>query len=510
MYTLFGGRLLLFARRFLLRRLRLQRFQDFVFGLGGQFFQFQFLRHILIALFALALEVAQQFAPQAHLAQKSPARGEIVRMRFQMLGEFLNLFREHRDLHFRGPRVARMRAVLLDNAVLFFLAQHTSFLLMTRWPSVLKKRIGNAKQPPNNNAYDDTILSGTAQVSYNRVWRNILQTRPEPFGSAQGRLREGSSRHMKKLTNYIDEYVVDLEVEKGRSKMTVRNYGFYLTRFAQWANNPAPNAITLDLVRQYRLWLNRFTDAKGNPLGRATQNYHLIALRAFLKYLARRDIKSLSSEKIELAKVPDRHVSFLEGQELTRLLDAPLAADAPALIRLRDKAILETLFSTGLRVSELVALKKSDIPQKRNDLSVRGKGSKVRMVFLSPDARAAVANYVTQRRDLSPYLFVRHDRAGTTNEAKEKTELHGMTARSVERLVSQYARQAGIMKPVTPHTLRHSFGTDLLRSGADLRAVQELLGHASITTTQIYTHVTDKHLKEVYEAFHGKTRESSS
>jgi site-specific recombinase XerD len=312
---------------------------------------------------------------------------------------------------------------------------------------------------------------------------------------------------MKNISHYIIEYVVDLEVEKGRSKMTVRNYGFYLKRFAAWAKDPKPDAITLDLVRGYRLWLNRLTDARGNTLGRTTQNYHLIALRAFLKYLARRDIKSLPSEKIELAKVPDRHVSFLEGQELARLLDAPLSADTPTLVRLRDKAILETLFSTGLRVSELVSLKKGDIPQKRNDLSVRGKGGKVRMVFLSPDAKNAVSNYLIKRRDLSPYLFVRHDRAGTTNAAKEKTEQHGVTVRSVERMVSQYARQAGIMKSITPHTLRHSFGTDLLRSGADLRAVQELLGHASITTTQIYTHVTDKHLKEVYEAFHGKTRE---
>lgn len=313
--------------------------------------------------------------------------------------------------------------------------------------------------------------------------------------------------HMKKVSDYIDEYVVDLEVEKGRSKMTVRNYGFYLKRFAAWAENPKPDDITLEVMRHYRLWLNRFTNAKGKALGRSTQNYHLIALRAFLKYLARRDIKSLSSEKVELARVPERHVSFLEGQELARLLDAPLTADAPELVRVRDKAILETLFSTGLRVSELVGLKKSDVPQKRNDLSVRGKGGKVRMVFLSPDARAALTNYHVKRRDLSPYLFVRHDRAGETNEAKEKTEQKGMTARSVERLVSNYARHAGIMKAVTPHTLRHSFGTDLLRSGADLRAVQELLGHASITTTQIYTHVTDKHLKEVYDAFHGKTRE---
>lgn len=313
---------------------------------------------------------------------------------------------------------------------------------------------------------------------------------------------------MKSISYYINEYMVDLEVEKGRSKMTVKNYRFYLKRFAAWAQDPSPQDITLDMVRRYRLWLNRLHDEQGVPLKRTTQNYHLIALRAFLKYLARRDVPALAPEKIELARTPERQVSFLEGEELARFLDTPLQGAAQEIVRLRDKAILETLFSTGLRVSELCALHKGDVPQKRNDLTVRGKGGKLRVVFLSPEARAALASYLVKRRDLSSYLFVRHDRASATTDAKEKGERLGLTPRSVERLVSRYARAAGIMKNVSPHTLRHSFGTDLLRSGADLRAVQELLGHASITTTQIYTHVTDKHLKEVYDAFHGKTRES--
>ena len=313
---------------------------------------------------------------------------------------------------------------------------------------------------------------------------------------------------MKPISHYIDEYMVDLEVEKGRSKMTVKNYRFYLKRFAAWAQDPEPQEITLDMIRRYRLWLNRLSDGHDAPLKRTTQNYHLIALRAFLKYLTRRDVPSLASEKIELARTPERQVSFLEGEELARLLDAPMQCAAQELMRVRDKAILEMLFSTGLRVSELCALHKGDIPQKRNDLTVRGKGGKLRVVFLSPEARAALAAYLAKRRDLSLYLFVRHDRASATSDAKKKGERVGMTPRSVERLVSRYAREAGIMKHVSPHTLRHSFGTDLLRSGADLRAVQELLGHASITTTQIYTHVTDKHLKEIYDAFHGKTRES--
>ncbi|MEW6611004.1 MAG: site-specific tyrosine recombinase/integron integrase [Patescibacteria group bacterium] len=315
---------------------------------------------------------------------------------------------------------------------------------------------------------------------------------------------------MKTISHYIDEYLVDLEVEKGRSKMTVKNYRFYLHRFVAWAQDPTPEGITLDMVRRYRLWLNRLHDEEGAPLKRTTQNYHLIALRAFLKYLARRDVASLAPEKIELARTPERQVSFLEGEELARFLDAPLHGETQEIVRLRNKAILETLFSTGLRVSELCALKKGDVPQKRNDLMVRGKGGKLRVVFLSPEARTAIAAYISKRRDLSPYLFVRHDRASATSDAKEKRERMGMTPRSVERLVVRYARAVGIMKHVSPHTLRHSFGTDLLRSGADLRAVQELLGHASITTTQIYTHVTDKHLKEVYDAFHGKTREKKS
>ncbi len=313
------------------------------------------------------------------------------------------------------------------------------------------------------------------------------------------------------LTFYIKEYLVDLEVEKGRTRATIRNYDFYLHRFAAWAHDPSPSALTLEMVREYRLWLNRREETGNAPLKRTTQNYHLIALRSFLKYLARRDIASLPAEKIELARTPERQVSFLEGDELVRLLDAPLTLDAPMLVRLRDKAILETLFSTGLRVSECAHLKKSDIPKSRNDLSVRGKGGKLRMVFLSPDARTAITNYLVARHDLSPFLFVRHDRASKAQSSILKAESHiGMTPRSIERMVAHYARASGIMKSVTPHTLRHSFGTDLLRGGADLRAVQALLGHSSITTTQIYTHVTDKHLKEVYEKFHGKTRKSDA
>jgi len=264
-----------------------------------------------------------------------------------------------------------------------------------------------------------------------------------------------------------------------------------------------PEDLKLDEVRQFRLWLNRLEDAHGEPLKKNTQNYHLIALRAFLKYLAKRDIETLAAEKIELAKQPERHVDFLEVKEVERLLDAPMKAQGPPLMRLRDRAILELLWSTGLRVSELCGLKLEDINFNRNEFSVKGKGSKYRVVFFSEDAKGWVKKYLDARKDLSPMLFVSHDRA-----RKGRDEMAGVTPRTVQRLVEHYAQIAGITKRISPHTLRHSFATDLLMNGADLRSVQSLLGHASVTTTQIYTHITDSHLQEVYKAFHDKRRKA--
>ena len=255
-------------------------------------------------------------------------------------------------------------------------------------------------------------------------------------------------------------------------------------------------------MREYRLWLNRqpATEAKrGVPpttLKRRTQNYYLIALRAFLKYLAREGVTVLSPEKIELAKTPDRELDLISAQDLDRLLAAPLGAD---LATLRDKAILELLFSTGMRVSELCSLSR-DIDLARDEFSVRGKGEKIRVVFLSSSAKDAIKAYLNKRTDVDDALFIHIGRGGEKTLAKKEGSLR-LTSRSVERLVKHYAVKAGITKKVTPHVIRHSFATDLLQNGADIRSVQALLGHANIATTQIYTHVTDNQLREVHRSF---------
>ena len=312
---------------------------------------------------------------------------------------------------------------------------------------------------------------------------------------------------MNKISQLITDFLEHLEIEKGRSEATIRNYNFYLRRFTTWAKNPSPNRITGDMVRQYRLWLNRYADKRtGQQLTPKTQNYHLIALRSFLKYLAKRDISALPADKIELARQQMREVDFLEEKDLERLLAAPGQIRSPEIIRLRDQAILETLFSTGLRVGELCKLKREQINLRRDEFTIRGKGGKLRIVFLSPTAQAALKMYFDKRRDLEPALFVAHDRAQSAKSRQDKNTAN-LTPRSIQRLVAKYARAAGITKTISPHTLRHSFATDLLQNGADIRAVQTMLGHASITTTQIYTHVTNRQLKDVHKAFHGKTRE---
>lgn len=320
------------------------------------------------------------------------------------------------------------------------------------------------------------------------------------------------------LSQLINEFLEHLEIEKNRSRKTIRNYRFYLERFSVWAKNPQPEQINLEMTRQYRLYLNRLNDRFGASLKKNTQNYHLIALRAFLKYLAKRDIKTMPAEKIELGKMPDRIVDFLEGSELERLLEAPLKQESrirrqelgdkkqetrfASLVQLRDKAILETLFSTGLRVSELASLKREQVKTDKEEVTVRGKGSKPRAVFMSNQARYWIKKYLEMRTDVSPFLFVSHDPAS----AKRDSIAEGLTPRSIQRIVEKWAKAAGITKAITPHVLRHSFATDLLQNGADIRSVQEMLGHSSITTTQIYTHVTNKHLREVYESFHARKR----
>lgn len=306
------------------------------------------------------------------------------------------------------------------------------------------------------------------------------------------------------LRKLITEFLEYLEVERGRSARTITQYHFYLTRFAKWAKDPMPTQIDRELVHRYRLWLNRLPSGeKDESLKKSTQNYHLIALRSFLKYLSKREIVSLSPEQIELAKQSARTVDFLEADELARLLSAP-AKTATGLVALRDIAALELLFSTGLRVSELCGLHIDSVNLKRDEFTVRGKGDKPRVVFLSDRAKAALSRYLTARRDLSPYMFVSHDRAKSGRE-----ETGPLTPRSMQRMVAHYAAVAGITKQVSPHTMRHTFATDLLLSGADIRSVQSLLGHASIVTTQVYTHITNKQLKEVHKKFHGKTQGGS-
>lgn len=292
------------------------------------------------------------------------------------------------------------------------------------------------------------------------------------------------------------EFLEYLEVERGRSLRTVANYEHYLDTFFEKSEAQQPDDITDRNVREFRLWLNR-QEGKEGTLKKKTQNYYLIALRAFLKFLRKRNIKSLQPEVIELAKVPERDIDLISSSELERLLVAP---DGDDLGSLRDKAMLELLFSTGMRVSELVALNRDSIDLEKEEFSVRGKGEKVRVVFLSQTARDAMKQYLEKRTDMDEALFI-----GLGPSVKPENSMR-ITARSVERLVKHYAVKAGITKKVTPHVIRHSFATDLLENGADLRSVQSLLGHASVSTTQIYTHVTDKHLKEVHKTFHGKQR----
>lgn len=286
------------------------------------------------------------------------------------------------------------------------------------------------------------------------------------------------------------EFLEYLEIEKGRSELTVRNYDHYLERFLDWSEVKSPKQINSDLIRRFRLYLNRYEDEKGRKMKRVTQDYYVIALRGFLKYMSHRDIETLSSDKIELGKARDREVEFLELEEVERLLSVTQNLNVKDA---RDKAMLELLFSTGLRVSELTGLDIANVNLRSGEFSVRGKGGKIRLVFLSDSAKKAIVSYLKKRTDLSPALFISF---GKNKDCKR------LTPRSVQRIVKKYAARAGIVKTITPHTLRHSFATDLLRNGADIKSVQAMLGHSSITTTQVYTHVTDKHLKEIHNRFH--------
>jgi site-specific recombinase XerD len=298
--------------------------------------------------------------------------------------------------------------------------------------------------------------------------------------------------NLKELKQQFLEY---LEIEKGRSVKTVENYDRYLSRFLVFSKITSPGNISEQAVREFRLHLNRQAGVAGT-MKHKTQNYYMISLRAFLKFLRKRDIESLNPERIELAKVGGRDLDLITAGELDRLMAAPKGTEVASL---RDRALIELLFSTGLRVSELCNLNR-DLDLTRDEFSVRGKGEKVRVVFLSPAAKRTIKEYLAKRGDVDDALFIQYGKG-----SKNVKDLR-LSPRSVERMIKQYAVKAGITRKVTPHVIRHSFATDLLENGADLRSVQALLGHSNIATTQVYTHVTDKHLREVHKAFHGRRR----
>ncbi|HLC49029.1 MAG TPA: site-specific tyrosine recombinase/integron integrase [Candidatus Andersenbacteria bacterium] len=295
------------------------------------------------------------------------------------------------------------------------------------------------------------------------------------------------------LSTLIADFLENLEIGQGRARTTTANYDHYLHSFFRQQNIKDIKDITLSSIRLFRRWLHDEAGDKGSGVALPTQNYYLIAIRQFLKYLTKRDIECLSPDKIELAKLPERDIDVLYPEEVAQLLTS-FTKKTPD--DLRDFALVSILFSTGVRISEAARLNRDDIRSEAKELTVRGKGNKVRVVFLSDDAHATIATYVNTRTDIDPALFIRHKKG-----AGQQDDLR-LTTRTMQRIIKKRAVSAGITKDITPHTLRHSFATDLLSNGADIRHVQQLLGHSSITTTQIYTHITDSHLRDIHEKFH--------
>jgi site-specific recombinase XerD len=307
------------------------------------------------------------------------------------------------------------------------------------------------------------------------------------------------------LERLAQEFADHLEIELGRSPRTLAGYARVLEAFFREMALERPEDITLESVRRYRLFLNRRLTPRGATLKKNTQSYHAIVIRTFLKYLAKRDIQTLAAEKVEVGKAPEREVDFLEFDEVMRLIEA---TRGDSIKSLRDRAILELLFSSGLRVSELTGLDRDHVNLGKREFSVRGKGQKLRIVFLSEEAAEALSRYLAKRSDMDKALFVGYSKKGLVNRQAAGREDLRLTPRTVQRLVKHYAKKAGIVKDVHPHTLRHSFATDLLMNGADIRSVQAMLGHASITTTQVYTHITNERLKEVHRDFHAKRKKT--
>jgi site-specific recombinase XerD len=314
-----------------------------------------------------------------------------------------------------------------------------------------------------------------------------------------------SIKEPSEIEKKVGSYLEYLEVEKGSSPLTIRDYKHYLERFVHWLKDEGIRLqlkdINPEVVRQYRVYLSRLpgeSKEKDSTLSRRTQGYHVIAIRSFLRWLIKNDYQVMSPDKIDLPKVEERQVKFLSGEQVDRLLNAPSLSTIQGK---RDKAILEVLFSTGLRVSELAGLDRDKVNLETREFGVVGKGGKARVVFLSQRATKYLDNYIKSRDDHFKPLFIHHKGKGKPTTADEKMRL---TPRSIQRMVKKYGHKMKLPVAVTPHVLRHSFATDLLMAGADLRSVQEMLGHKNVSTTQIYTHVTNKQLRDIHEAFHGK------
>lgn len=309
------------------------------------------------------------------------------------------------------------------------------------------------------------------------------------------------------LEKKIDKFLEYMEISKGSSPLTIRNYRHYLLRFSKWLQSKekpqSVNSLNQNNLSEYRIYLSRLPSKKGEKktISKRTQSYHIIAIRSLLRWLSDNDYDVISPNKLDLPKSPEREVKYLSGEQVDRLLNAP---SLTKITGRRDKAILEVLFSTGLRVSELVNLDRDRLDLKRREFGVIGKGGKARIVFLSRRAAEWLSKYLSQRKDKFKPLFVRHKGKMDPSTTDESMRL---TPRTIQRIVKKYAKKVSIPVDVTPHVLRHSFATDLLIAGADIRSVQEMLGHQNIATTQVYTHVTHKHLKKVHDSFHKKSKE---